>query len=387
MTLGETGDRELAAGGRAVAGDEAAFRPLYRRHTPALYRLALRLGGGDEAWAEELVQRAWIRAVEGLAAFAWRATFRTWLSGIAVNCARELWRERRVARGRVDDGGSDHRLGRARRRRSAWTSSAPSPAAAGRPPGVRAARRRRIHPRGDRELLGIEAGTSKSQLSHARRRLRETLATRRRGARRAKGQRMMRSVGRPHPARARGARRAAAGRRACRRSSRRRPWRRCARGDCFGPAAPPAGLRRARLRGVGALFAAALASVGRRGARAPAVPGRQAAVRAAALRRTRVPAARARTGGRAGAGIRRVGRRAGRPGELVAGEKLREDADVVIEPAAPCARCRRRGRRRRGWPGTSVIRASDPARALEIARSCPHVRYGGSIVIREIEPT
>jgi len=53
-------------------GDEAAFRALYRRHTPALYRLALRLGGGDEPWAEELVQRCWIRAVEGLGTFGWR---------------------------------------------------------------------------------------------------------------------------------------------------------------------------------------------------------------------------------------------------------------------------------------------------------------------------
>ena len=29
--------------------DEAAFRALFRRHTPALYRLALRLLGGDLA--------------------------------------------------------------------------------------------------------------------------------------------------------------------------------------------------------------------------------------------------------------------------------------------------------------------------------------------------
>lgn len=35
-----------------------------------------------------------------------------------------------------------------------------------------------------------------------------------------------------------------------------------------------------------------------------------------------------------------------------------------------------------------MIRAAAADRsALAIARSCPHVRYGGSIVIREIEPT
>jgi hypothetical protein len=73
---GDVEDRRLAAA-IAESGDEAAFRVLYRRHTPALYRLALRLGGGDEPWADDLVQRAWIRAVEGLAGFQWRSAFRT----------------------------------------------------------------------------------------------------------------------------------------------------------------------------------------------------------------------------------------------------------------------------------------------------------------------
>ncbi len=96
MTLGGAEDRRLAAA-IAESGDEAAFRTLYGRHTPALYRLALRLGGGDEPWAEDLVQQAWIRAVESLPGFQWRSAFRTWLSGIAINCAREGWRERRLS--------------------------------------------------------------------------------------------------------------------------------------------------------------------------------------------------------------------------------------------------------------------------------------------------
>jgi hypothetical protein len=37
--------------------------------------------------------------------------------------------------------------------------------------------------------------------------------------------------------------------------------------------------------------------------------------------------------------------------------------------------------------GYFLIRAADRRTALEIARSCPHVRYGGRIVVREIEPT
>jgi DNA-directed RNA polymerase specialized sigma24 family protein len=47
--------------------------PAAAQSVAALYRLALRLGGGDEPWAEEPVQRSWIRAVEGLGAFGWRS--------------------------------------------------------------------------------------------------------------------------------------------------------------------------------------------------------------------------------------------------------------------------------------------------------------------------
>ena len=175
MTLDDGEDRRLAA---AVtrSGEEAAFRALYRRHTPALYRLALRLGGGDEPWAEDLVQRAWIRAVEGLAGFQWRSAFRTWLSGIAINCAREEWRERRQSL------------------EVSWEPAAHGVATAAPNVGDRVDLERGIAalPHGYRQvlvlhdveghtheevagLLGIEVGTSKSQLSHARRRLREYL--------------------------------------------------------------------------------------------------------------------------------------------------------------------------------------------------------------------
>lgn len=88
---GETTDRELAD---LVLrdGDEAAFRTLYRRHTPALFRFVLRLVGGREADAEDIVQDAWLRAARGLGEFRWRSSFRTWLTGIALNRTRELLR-------------------------------------------------------------------------------------------------------------------------------------------------------------------------------------------------------------------------------------------------------------------------------------------------------
>jgi RNA polymerase sigma-70 factor (ECF subfamily) len=75
------------------AGDEAAFRELYRRHAPRLYALALRLCGGAEADAQDALQDAWIRASNILRGFEWRSSLSTWLAGILINCARELNRK------------------------------------------------------------------------------------------------------------------------------------------------------------------------------------------------------------------------------------------------------------------------------------------------------
>jgi RNA polymerase sigma-70 factor (ECF subfamily) len=70
-------------------GDEAAFRELYRRHTPDLYRLVMRLNGGRPRDAEEVVQDTWVSAVESLARFRGEAQLRTWLGAIAVNRLRD----------------------------------------------------------------------------------------------------------------------------------------------------------------------------------------------------------------------------------------------------------------------------------------------------------
>lgn len=73
-------------------------------------------------------------------------------------------------------------------------------------------------------------------------------------------------------------------------------------------------------------------------------------------------------------------------GVVEGGEKLKDGEDVAIEPggsggAVPSAPDPSR------LAGYFLIRAPDQRAALEIARSCPHVRYGGRIVLREIEPT
>ena len=91
--LSSADDRSLAD---AVAGtgDERAFRELYRRHTPALYQLVLRMLGGATADAEDVVQETWIRAVRKIGTFRWESSLRTWITAIGLNQARETLRRR-----------------------------------------------------------------------------------------------------------------------------------------------------------------------------------------------------------------------------------------------------------------------------------------------------
>jgi RNA polymerase sigma-70 factor (ECF subfamily) len=77
---------------RVAAGDEEAFRLLYGRHTGAVYSTLLRLVGRTTE-ASDLMQEAWLRAVRHLALFRGQSAFRTWLTGIALNCYRE-WRRK-----------------------------------------------------------------------------------------------------------------------------------------------------------------------------------------------------------------------------------------------------------------------------------------------------
>ena len=98
---GAASDDELIS--RFVArGDESAFRELYRRHTPAAFGLLCRLTGGQDADAADLMQAAWVRAVRRLSEFRGASAFRTWLSGIAVNCYRE-WRRAEARRPAMPD--------------------------------------------------------------------------------------------------------------------------------------------------------------------------------------------------------------------------------------------------------------------------------------------
>lgn len=150
------------------AGDEESFRLLYRRHAPAMFALALRLTS-RRADAEDALQEAWLRAASALASFGWRSSLRTWLCGVVVNCVREQRRgapstaeavEERVETG--IEGALDIQ--------AALRSLAPGYREVIVLHDVMGFTHEEIG-----ELLGIEAGTSKSQLFRARGALRARL--------------------------------------------------------------------------------------------------------------------------------------------------------------------------------------------------------------------
>jgi len=149
--------------------DGLAFRDLYRRHTPAVYGLICRLTGGREADAADLLQDTWVRAAKGLGGFRGDAQFRTWLTGIALNCYRE-WRRAQAIDARAD--ADDDRLSDLEARADTRSAEIGQVVQA-LPPAYRevlvlhdveGCTHDQIA-----EALGIEPGTSKSRLSRARR--------------------------------------------------------------------------------------------------------------------------------------------------------------------------------------------------------------------------
>lgn len=144
---------------------EIAFDVLYEHHADRLYRFLLRLTGGDRDRTEDVFQDTWLAAFTGLRRFEGRSAFYSWLVGIALNQWRRLLRVR-------------------------WPESLASlPSEPAIPPplperfdvqsvlgrlpdGYRAALVLNAEGFGHgeiAEMLGISVGTSKSQLSRARR--------------------------------------------------------------------------------------------------------------------------------------------------------------------------------------------------------------------------
>jgi len=71
-----------------MSGSERAFRHLYRRHTPRLRVMVLRLVRYDDADADDIVQDTWLACCRGLHTFRGDAQFGTWLTRIGIRAAR-----------------------------------------------------------------------------------------------------------------------------------------------------------------------------------------------------------------------------------------------------------------------------------------------------------
>lgn len=157
--------------------DEHAFRRLYRAHTPRLYQIVLRLLQQRERDAEEVVQDTWVRAVERLPQFRWDSQLQTWLVGIAVNRCRELLRgrQRRSNLYALENCAEDLPA----RSSDAHARIDLENALAALPEGYREVLVLHDISGYTHEeigaMLGLHAGTSKSQLFHARQALRAAL--------------------------------------------------------------------------------------------------------------------------------------------------------------------------------------------------------------------
>ena len=162
----------------AQTGSADAFERLYRKHGRRVYAVCLRMVS-DPDRAEELMQDAFVRAWNGLGSFQHKSAFGTWLHRLAINVVLSDMRaeKRRSSRellpGELDE--FEREVGGA----MPETRVDLERAIATLPKGAKEVlilhdiegyRYREIA-----ELIGVAEGTVKSQLSRARRLVREAL--------------------------------------------------------------------------------------------------------------------------------------------------------------------------------------------------------------------
>ena len=81
----------------SVAGREAAFAEIMRRHRQSVFRIA-RACSGDADEALDLVQETFVAAHRAMPRYDGARSMRTWLSTIAINKCRDWGRKRTVRR-------------------------------------------------------------------------------------------------------------------------------------------------------------------------------------------------------------------------------------------------------------------------------------------------
>lgn len=74
---------------RVRDGDSDAYRLLVERHQARVHRLVGRVLGPDHGDVDDVVQEAFVKAFFSLGKFREDAAFGTWITRIAINCARD----------------------------------------------------------------------------------------------------------------------------------------------------------------------------------------------------------------------------------------------------------------------------------------------------------
>lgn len=164
---------------RVLDGDPAAERELYDAHVDRVYRMAYRMTG-DPDQAIEYTQDTFVRVFDRLGEFRGEAALSTWITSIAMSVVYSGLRK--VKRLRERETGLDDALpvAEARRRAEPDLKERLREAIDALPDGFRTVfLMHDVEGYTHEEIgtaLGIQAGTSKAQLSRARARLREKLA-------------------------------------------------------------------------------------------------------------------------------------------------------------------------------------------------------------------
>jgi RNA polymerase sigma-70 factor (ECF subfamily) len=86
-------DEDLSVITRYEEGDRGAFDELVRKYQRPLYAMLYRMVS-DHDDASDLLQKTFVKAFTGLSGFERRSSFKTWLYQIAINLAKNLYRDR-----------------------------------------------------------------------------------------------------------------------------------------------------------------------------------------------------------------------------------------------------------------------------------------------------
>jgi RNA polymerase sigma-70 factor (ECF subfamily) len=89
-------DEDLDLINRTTAGDREAFNELVLKYQKPLYYLLYRMVSNHED-ASDLLQKTFVKAFTGLGSFERRSAFKTWLYQIAINLAKNVYRDRSKA--------------------------------------------------------------------------------------------------------------------------------------------------------------------------------------------------------------------------------------------------------------------------------------------------